>query len=223
MRAPETAEVPAPRRLALTRERILRAALDLIDQRGLEKLSMRTLGSALGVEAMSLYNHVQGKDAILDGVVETMLGEFPVAEAPDPDWRVRLARGARAFRALALEHPNAFPLFARRPARSWQSARHLVEAELARLIDSGFTPDDAVRVQRIALRYVIGFCLSDAASAADRSEGRPAGAPTLDQEGFPLVNRLLGSLAEPDADELFELGLSLLVAGIDSWRAGGNR
>src|SRR6266516_3900231 len=80
-------------RVPLSRERILRAAIELADENGLESLTMRKLGQALGVEAMSLYNHVANKDDLLKGLADLVLGEFELPSA-DEDWDVALRKTA---------------------------------------------------------------------------------------------------------------------------------
>src|ERR671913_1313899 len=102
------------KRQPLSRQRILEAAVRFVDREGLEALSMRKLGSELGVEAMSLYNHVPNKDALLDGMVEVLLGELEVP-AESQSWEERIRQGYGAFRRLAHRHPNVFPLLVNRP------------------------------------------------------------------------------------------------------------
>ena len=93
---------PAPPRPPLTRERIVRAALELVDRSGLDALTMRRLGAALGVEAMSLYKHVPNKRAILDGIRELLIADFAASLPIEPAtrWRDDLARFARAYRSV---------------------------------------------------------------------------------------------------------------------------
>src|ERR687897_673164 len=102
------------KRRPLSRRRILEAAVRFVDREGLEALSMRKLGSELGVEAMSLYNHVPNKDALLDGMVEVLLGELEVP-SERAAWEERVKEAYRGFRRLAHEHPNVFPLLVNRP------------------------------------------------------------------------------------------------------------
>src|SRR5258705_13650503 len=85
---------PAPR-VPLTKDRVLRAAIDLADSGGIESLSMRKLGQALGVEAMSLYNHARGKEDILDGIVDVVIGEIDPGRPPD-DWKAALRQSGLA-------------------------------------------------------------------------------------------------------------------------------
>src|ERR687894_3158370 len=101
-------------RQPLNRRRVLEEAVRFADREGLEALTMRKLGAELGVEAMSLYNHVPNKGALLDGMVEVLLGEVEIPPR-SKDWEVRVRDGYRAFRRLAHEHPNVFPLLVQRP------------------------------------------------------------------------------------------------------------
>ena len=97
-------------RVRLTRERVLEAALVVIDRDGLERLSMRRLGSELGVEAMSLYNHVADKDDVLDGVVGLLWCEVDRRASSGGDWAQQARSFAAAVRRTAHEHPHAYPL-----------------------------------------------------------------------------------------------------------------
>ena len=97
-------------RAPLTRDRILTAALELIDREGLEALSMRKLGAELGVEAMSLYNHVANKDDVLDGVVTLLWSEIASRTPTTGPWDEQARDFANAVRATAHAHPQAYPL-----------------------------------------------------------------------------------------------------------------
>ena len=81
------------RRIPLNRARVLEAAVDLADREGIDAVSMRRLGQDLGIEAMSLYTHVRGKDDLLDGMVDAVVGEIPI-DVEGPDWRTTPADGA---------------------------------------------------------------------------------------------------------------------------------
>src|SRR5260370_39996060 len=96
-----------PARERLTRERVLRAALEFTDTQGLAALSMQKLGAELGVKGMSLYTHVDGKDALLDGIVDIMSAEVEMPAAASGDWGDGLARPARALRERIRRHPAA--------------------------------------------------------------------------------------------------------------------
>src|ERR687897_3600398 len=96
------------KRQPLSRRRILEAAVRFVDREGLEALSMRKLGSELGVEAMSLYNHVPNKDALLDGMVEVLLGELEVPPE-DESWERRGGGGYAGVRGVAPRARTPFP------------------------------------------------------------------------------------------------------------------
>src|SRR5215831_2959266 len=101
-----------PRRQPLTRQRIVRAALGIMDEEGLQAVTMRRIGRALGVEAMSLYNHVRDKEEILDSICEEVLSEFQVPDAGD--WREAIRAGAGEYRRLLLAHPRVITLMTAR-------------------------------------------------------------------------------------------------------------
>ena len=149
-----------PRR-PLTRRRVLRAALAVVDRDGLDALTMRRLGSALGVEAMSLYRHVDGKEALLDGVVELLTQEIDVPP-PGSEWREALRTILRSYRAVAHAHPHAFPLIALRPLRSAE-ARARAEAVVQMLLAAGFDRRTAEVAFGTAASYANGFLLEELA------------------------------------------------------------
>jgi AcrR family transcriptional regulator len=90
----------------LTRERILRAALALVDREGMAALSMRRLATTLGVDPMAIYYHLDGKAAVVAGLVELAFGELPVPAPDSDDWRAQVRAIAGAYRDLALSHPK---------------------------------------------------------------------------------------------------------------------
>lgn len=205
---------PDPRR-PLTRERIVRAALALIDERGLDALTMRRLGADLGVRAMSLYKHVPSKDAILDGVRKLLLDDFAAAlpAGPADDWREDLGAFARAYRGLGRAHPEAFGLLARGPERAYVAGSALAEAAIARLLDAGLDRATAIHAQRTIVRFVLGASLLE--QAADDSPAPVSGAElaALSSER-PLVGELMRSLGPGSDEALFEFGLDALLAGV---------
>lgn len=211
-----------PSRLPLSRERVVRAALALIDERGLDQLTMRRLGAALGVEAMSLYKHVEGKEAILDGVRELLLAEFAAALPPDDaegDWQEHLQRFAHAYRALGRAHPEAFGLLARGVERAYVAGGDITESAIRRLLAAGFDRETAIRALRTVVRYVLGSALVD--QAADDA---PAPVSAADLEALaarrPLMGHLMRSLGEGADDALFDFGLAALLGGLRGMAPG---
>jgi TetR/AcrR family tetracycline transcriptional repressor len=200
------------KRRPLDRRRILEAAVRFVDREGLEALSMRKLGAELGVEAMSLYNHVPNKSALLDGMVEVLLGELEVPPE-DAGWEERVREAYRAFRRLALEHPNVFPLFIVRPPDTMDGI-WLVEEFLKTLRGAGFDPDTALYAFRALSSYASGYAMAEIRGFAMEPSGVRLGALTLPQDSFPYIHELGAHLGEVDRDAEFEFGLDLILAGL---------
>jgi TetR/AcrR family transcriptional regulator, tetracycline repressor protein len=184
------ATAPSETQPGLSRERVCREALALVDEEGLDALSMRRLGARLGVEAMSLYRHVRDKDDLLDAIHAAVLGDLGATRgAPLPataDWRALLSLMATSLRAALLRHPNALPLFGTRPVRAAE-ANATIGLVRNVLIASGFPEAIADGVLKVVGVYTIGYVLSDAHHANDAS------APRI---------------------EAFQLGLDALLAGL---------
>ena len=145
------------RKEPLTREAILDAAIDLLDRHGFDGLSMRRLGTVLGVEAMSLYNHIDGKDALLDGIHERILLSLePPAHART--WQSFIRHQAHALHRALLAHPKAIPLFATRPAATPAAIQQL-DRYLQVLTKAGFRPLDAISIVQLVAQLVVGHTM----------------------------------------------------------------
>jgi len=199
------------KREPLTRERVLRAALAIVDREGLAAISMRRVGEELGVEAMSLYNHVANKAAMLDGIFELVLAELEPAK-PATSFELGLRERALALRAVLRAHPRALTLFASRPAVTPGSLAH-VESVLDCLLDAGFGADDALSALHALVAYVVGHSL---ASYAEQGPDELAAVAyeELDRKRFPRVRAVARRLHLRDREREFEFGLELLLAGL---------
>jgi len=200
------------KRQPLSRRRILEAAVRLVDREGLDALSMRKLGAELGVEAMSLYNHVPNKDALLDGMVEVLLGELRVPPESE-GWERRVREAYRAFRRLAHEHPNVFPLLVVRPPDTMDGV-WLVEEFLRTLGEAGFEPETALYAFRVLSSYASGYAMAEIRGFAMEPAGGRLGASTLPRDDFPHIHELDGRLEDVDHDVEFEFGLDLILSGL---------
>ncbi len=200
------------RRQPLSRGRILQAAVGFVDREGLEALSMRKLGAELGVEAMSLYNHVPNKDALLDGMVEVLLGELRIPPENE-DWEVRVREAYRSFRGLAHAHPNVFPLFVVRPPDTMDGV-WLVEEFIETLRGAGFDPETALHAFRIFSSFIVGYAMSEIRGFALEPASTRPGAHALPQDKFPRLSELGSYLGRVDHDAEFEFGLSLIFSGL---------
>src|ERR1700682_3608599 len=159
----------AKRRAALTRERILRAAIRGADRDGIESLTMRKLGQKLGVEAMSLYNHVRNKVDMLDGMVDVVFGEIdlPVNHV---DWRTAMRKRAISAREVLLRHPWAIGLMESRATPGPATLRHH-DAVLGSLRTAGFSVDLAAHAYSILDGYIYGFTLTELTLPFSNAEG----------------------------------------------------
>jgi TetR/AcrR family transcriptional regulator, tetracycline repressor protein len=208
-----TAARRSRRRETLTRDRVLRAAVDVVDQEGMEALSMRRLGQELGVEAMSLYRYVPSKADLLDGIYGMILEDIVVPRAAG-DWKRTARAYARAFRKALTAHPNTLSLFATRPAVTPASLRH-VESGLALLRGVGFDTEDAVSAFQVLVTFVVGHTLSSHAPAREDERSTPA-YRDLDPAEFPALLEAAATLADRDLDQEFEFGLDVVLAGLSA-------
>src|SRR5438874_10924089 len=149
----------AKRRAALTRGRILRAAITLADRDGIESLSMRKLGTKLGVEAMSLYNHCRNKVDMLDGMVDIVFGEIDLP-ANGADWQTAMRKRAISARQVLLRHPWAIGLMESRATPGPATLRHH-DSVLGSLRTAGFSVDMAAHAYSILDGYIYGFTLTE--------------------------------------------------------------
>lgn len=184
----------------LTRERILDAAIELLDRDGLAGLSMRKLGAAVGVEAMSLYNHVANKDALLDGIHERIL--VSLAPAGARSWQSFIRQQALALHRALLAHPNAIPLFATRPAATPASIERL-DQFLGVLLAAGFTSMQALSIVQLVAQLVVGHAMWSTGVEAIFLGDEPP--PNVDQ-----VSRVFEKWS---ADKELEMGLDALIHG----------
>jgi TetR/AcrR family tetracycline transcriptional repressor len=198
--------VPRPRP-GLTRDAILGAAVGIIDESGLDACTMRAVAAELGVEAMSLYWHVPGKEALLDGIVDRILGEVAAEREEVGDWRTRVASFGDSFHRVLLRHPNALPLIAGRPFGAYAAAGRMAEVGIASLEEAGFDRRSAIRAARTISRFVIGFTLLEAGLKAPLSPPLP---------DAPALAEILDAVATEDPDELFRFGLETMVDGLEA-------
>ena len=196
-----------PRKLSLPG--ITAAAIALVDAQGLEALTMRSLGRALGVEAMSLYRYVRNKAALLDAVHDALLAEM-APEIGGEHWEADVRAVAGSFRAMLRAHPNAVPMFATRPARGLHALRQ-VETGLSILDAAGLPTATALATFQVLFAFVVGHALYT--FLPDRDRDRDVDYAAL-PPAYPHLRTLPAVLATRDLDAEFELGLDMFIAGI---------
>lgn len=210
-----------PERAPLTRERVLRAALDLADERGIEALSMRELGRRLEVEAMSLYNHVSNKDDVLDGILDLAVGEIDLP-SDAVDWREAMRRRAVSARRVFDRHRWAIALNDTRPTGG-PARLHYFEWVIGTLRGAGFSVELALHAFSALDSYVYGFGrqqLGVDAGAGDSSEMIAAFLAAIPTDEFPYIHEAIAHMlhATWDEDADFEFGLGLILDGLERAR-----
>jgi AcrR family transcriptional regulator len=198
---------------------VLQAALRLVDQEGLESLSMRRLGQELGVGATALYNHVADKAALLDGLVETVLGEVLLPPGDDAaDWMAAIRSICRSLRQVAHRHPNLVPLIAGRPFNS-PGALRPVEVMFQVLCRAGFEEKLVVEAQRALSGFVLGYVQMELGGAIFRppemrTDNHPIDIRRLPEAEFPRIRGFAPHLVHYYSDDAFERGLDVIFAGL---------
>jgi len=206
------------RRTPLTRARVLQAAVDLADRDGLDSVSMRRLGQDLGIEAMSLYTHVRGKDDLLDGMVDAVVGEIPI-DLEGPDWRTTLRRQVLVARSVMLRHRWAARIIETRSTPGPATLRYM-EAVTGILLNA-FSVDLSHHAMHVLGSRVLGFSqdLYDDSSVPD-PEVAAAYAAQL-ASVFPNIGAIAmaasheGGIGGCDDDYEFAFGLDLILDGLD--------
>jgi TetR/AcrR family tetracycline transcriptional repressor len=232
----EQTGLDASGRPTLSRERIIEKAIAFVDENGLAALTMRRLGRELGVEAMSLYRYVNGREDLLEGIVDRMASELHFRRDEEQlrssdGWQAYLQWLAHGVRALAREHPNVFPLIAtRHPAAPWLRpplrSMRVVEDFLATLVSRGFSDERAVMAYRSFSSFLLGHLLLEASllgaqtSPAEEplDEGNsdiPNADQRLQMDEFPHIQRLEAQLSEDHAAPEFEQALEDLLDRLD--------
>jgi AcrR family transcriptional regulator len=198
-----------PRTPLLSRERIVAAALAVVDAEGLEALSTRRLATELSVSGPSLYNHFATKDDLLDAVADSVMGEVDLSmfEA-GADWQTALRDWARSYRAALAAHPHVVPVLAQGPGRR-PNALRLADAVFGCLVDAGWPRGQATRIGALMRYFVTGSALGSFASGFPEDAAvYAAGYPRLGE-----AHRLAEHRAAVD-EGAFELGLESLLAGL---------
>ncbi|OXJ02086.1 MULTISPECIES: tetracycline resistance transcriptional repressor TetR [Burkholderia] len=192
----------------LTRDTVLRAALDLLDEVGIDGLSTRKLAERLGVQSPTLYWHFKNKGELLDAMAEAIMLERHDASLPRPGeaWDAWLLDNARSFRRALLAYRDGARLHAGTRPRALHFGS--IERKVALLGDAGFAPDEAVDVMYALGRFVVGWVLEEQAEADGDAD-----ALLPDAAEYPLLAKGWAALRARSGDEAFERGVALIVDG----------
>lgn len=209
---------PTPRR-PLSRDRVLHTAIEIADESGVGAVTMREVATRLGVEAMSLYNHVANKDDILDGMVDLVIEQFDLPSDAD-DWREAMRRRAISAHEVFDRHRWMPPLLDSRDSSGAARLRYY-DWVLGTLVTAGFTLDQAVRSFSLLDSYVYGFGIQqfNMSAGADGPPEEMAEAilASIPAEEYPFLHRMASHAMQTgyDADADFEFGLEIILDGLE--------
>ena len=210
-------------RTPLSRERVLRAAVALADESGIDSLTMRKLGDAVGVEAMSLYNHVANKVDLLDGMVDLVFSEIGLPSG-GTDWKTSMRQRAVSAREVLSRHRWAIGLMESRTSPGPATLRHH-DAVIGSLRRGGFSIEMAAHAFSVLDSYIYGFALQEASLPFDTGEETAELAQMILQQLSPdeyphLTELTVEHVLQPGYDygNEFEFGLDLILDGLERAR-----
>jgi AcrR family transcriptional regulator len=213
----------------LTRDQVLTTAMAIIDDGGVEELTMRRLGKALDRNPMAIYRHAMDKDALLDGVVEIVVADFVVnrqlGDDGGVDWERALRDTAHAFRRAALAHPNVVPSIVTRSLSGPLALRppgmlRPLEELLELFMDAGFDEHGALHAARLFTGFLYQHLLHELQERVDNpdetDEVLRLGLHRLPITEFPRLRSLAAILAAYDGAIELDEGLDIVIAGLRS-------
>lgn len=194
----------------LSRDKIVAAALALIDEEGLAALSTRRLAGRLGVSGPSLYNHFATMDDLVEAVADLVIGRVDLSALDDPGlaWHEALRRWARSYRAALAAHPNLIQAAVHGPGRR-PAALKLADAVYGAIVRAGWPPREATEIGALMRFFVAGAALGSFAGGFSED-------PALYGDDYPHLRRahLLAARSRDIDDAAFELGLDSLLTGL---------
>jgi AcrR family transcriptional regulator len=202
----------------LSTQRVLRAALTLADTIGTEGLTMRRLGQELGVEAMSLYKHVPNKEAILDGIVDLVIGEVAIPSTRD-HWKTAMRQRAISTHEMLMRHPWACKLIMSRVNIGPAMIRY-VDSTLGVLRRAGFSVELADHAWNAMDSHIYGYTLQELNHPFEPEQYPEAAAtylPQLPSGRYPHLVELAVHVMEGNYDGVpdFTFGLDLILDGLE--------
>src|SRR6056297_3627105 len=182
------------KRGSLSREKIIAAAMILLDRDGEKGFSMRKLAGEMGVDPMALYHHHRNRDALMFEVMQALLDQMPLPE-PSGNWEDDIRALCRSLRDLARRHPGAFR---------------------ATLLNAGFTPNQTVRAVRLIIAYTEAFAVDEITGwlAPYDEEDRTALRESLSDSEHPTLTTLFDKITTIDIEADFDFALDVMLAGL---------
>jgi AcrR family transcriptional regulator len=219
----------------LSREQIVRAAIEILDAEDIAGLSMRRLGTKLGAGATSLYWYVAHKDELLELAVDEVMGEVYVPEVGDTPWRIGASLLCNGFRQMLVHHPWVLRLLGTHPTLGPNSMR-IGDRTVALLVDAGFQGLDVSHASALLMSHAIGSATTmSAATSVTKNTGQPIGElvevlrphvdrAATDHPAYDKWWREMSSKVDPETmlEEGFRFGLERLLDGLDLWLKSNN-
>jgi len=200
------------KREPLSQERIVTAALLLIDAVGLEAFTTRALGKKLGVEAMAIYNHFASKEELLDAVADRLMSQTSLPT--EGTWRERARGLANSYRALARVHPHAFPLLATRRG-ILPGAYEMYDRVFGATMAQGLDAFAVASVFRALAQYCTGTALYEINTTAAYAAGAAADLPAEVAARLPNLAKVAAYFSPAHFDALFHFGLESMLDGFE--------
>lgn len=219
--APSSTSAPKPR-MTLSRERVLSAAVAFADENGIASLSMRKLGEAVGVEAMSLYNHLANKEELLDGMVDLVFAEIDLPEG-GTDWKTQMRERAESARQALRRHPWAINLMSTRTSPGPATLRHH-NAVIGSLRRGGLSIQMAAHAFSALDSYIYGFALQEATLPLGETEEETLEVAQMMMAQVPvdeyphLTEFTIEHILQPGYDfgDEFAFGLDLILDSLET-------
>lgn len=210
------------KRRTLSLAKIIERAMEIADKDGIDALSMRKLAGALGTTAMSLYNHVENKDVLLDLMLDQVICEVQTPDIDKP-WDAMMRRRAMSMRQALLTHRWAAPLLMSRIAIGEAILRD-TDATTGCLVSSGFSYAQADWARNAVDSHVYGFTLQELNYPVDPAEYKAAAAqylPMISHDDYPFMHGAAVAIIEGHYDGItqFDFGLDLVLDGLKRWVA----
>ena len=206
---------------SLSRRKILKTALRLTNKHGLEQLSMRKIAQALGVEAMSLYNHVSNKDDLIDGMLDLVVAEFELPEI-DQQWQSAMRNRAISVHRVLIKHPWAAVLMLSR-INVGPSILAWTNATIGCLRNAGFSYEMADHAWNAIDNHTYGFTLhkvNEPVSPSEYAEAARTYLPQISEATYPYLHAMATHIADGSQSGIndFEFGLDLILDGLERLR-----
>ncbi|MBS7456026.1 TetR/AcrR family transcriptional regulator C-terminal domain-containing protein [Coralloluteibacterium stylophorae] len=206
-------------RRSIGREQIVEAAFRLLDEAGIEGVTLRKVACALGIRAPSLYWHFKSKQALTDAMADALIADVARDIHPGQPWRATLMQVAHGFRRGFRRHRDGARVYAGTYLAT-ENVLRVGEASIGALVEAGAPVDFAATTAMDVAYYVMGFVIEEQALPEYRHfEDVGKAFLALSQARFPYCWQARHLLTEPDFDRRFEQGLGLMLDGIERWLA----